>query len=87
MAKKRGQNMGSVYKRKDGRWVGQVTIEGKPHYKYFKTQPNTPKLATDLPCASVFIRGYYFFSVINFFHVFNFFFLTAGKSKLFKRAL
>ena len=38
MVKKRGQNMGSVYKRKDGRWVGQATIEGKPHYKYFKTQ-------------------------------------------------
>ncbi|MFC2053502.1 tyrosine-type recombinase/integrase [Chloroflexota bacterium] len=38
MAKKQGQNMGSIYHRKDGRWVGQVTIEGKQHYKYFKTQ-------------------------------------------------
>lgn len=38
MARKRGQNMGSVYRRNDGRWVGQVTIESEKHYKYFKTQ-------------------------------------------------
>jgi len=38
MTKKRGQNMGSVYRRNDGRWVGAVSVEGKQQYKYFKTQ-------------------------------------------------
>lgn len=38
MAKKRGQNEGSIFKRKDGRWVAQVTIEGRTFSKYFKTQ-------------------------------------------------
>jgi integrase len=36
---KRGQNEGSVYKRKrDGLWVAQVTIQGKHVSKYFKSQ-------------------------------------------------
>lgn len=39
MTKKRGNNEGSIYKRKDGRYVGQVQIghdaEGKPIRKYF----------------------------------------------------
>jgi len=38
MANKRGQNEGSIYKRKDGRWVGQVTVEGRQIYQYSKTQ-------------------------------------------------
>lgn len=37
MSRKRGQNEGSVYKRKDGRWVGQVTVQSRPISKYFKT--------------------------------------------------
>jgi integrase len=38
MAKKRSQGEGSIYKRKDGLWVAQVTIQGKHISKYFKTQ-------------------------------------------------
>lgn len=38
MAKKRGHNEGSIYKRKDGYWVGQIAIGNKHEYKYFKTQ-------------------------------------------------
>jgi integrase len=38
MARKRGQNEGSIYRRKDGRWVAQVTIGGRPICKYFKSQ-------------------------------------------------
>ena len=39
MAKKRGQGEGSIYKRNsDGRWVGQVTIDGEKISKYFKSQ-------------------------------------------------
>jgi integrase len=38
MAKKRSQGEGSVYKRKDGLWVAQVTIQGKHVSKYFKMQ-------------------------------------------------
>lgn len=38
MAKKRAQGEGSVYKRKDGLWVAQVTIQGKHLSKYFKLQ-------------------------------------------------
>jgi integrase len=38
VSKKRGNNEGSIYQRKDGRWVGQVLIgidlEGKPSHKY-----------------------------------------------------
>ena len=38
MAKKRGQNEGSVFQRKDGLWVGAVTINGERLSKYEKTQ-------------------------------------------------
>jgi integrase len=38
MAKKRGQGEGSIYRRKDGLWTAQVTVEGKHISKYFKTQ-------------------------------------------------
>lgn len=37
MARKRGQNEGSIYKRKDGLWIVQVTIQNKRISKYFKT--------------------------------------------------
>ena len=36
MARRRGNGEGSIYKRKDGRWVGQYTVytaEG-PKYRY-----------------------------------------------------
>ena len=38
MARRRINNEGSIYKRKDGRWVAQVNIQGKYHSKYFKLQ-------------------------------------------------
>ena len=38
MSRKRGQNEGSIYRRKDGRWVAQVTIGGRLTCKYFKSQ-------------------------------------------------
>ena len=38
MAKKRGNNEGTVYKRKDGRWCAQVSLSGKRITKYAKTQ-------------------------------------------------
>jgi integrase len=38
MAKKRGNNEGTVYKRKDGRWYAQVSLSGKRITKYAKTQ-------------------------------------------------
>ncbi len=38
MAKKRGQNEVSIYKRKNGSYASQVTIDGKRLTKYFKTR-------------------------------------------------
>ena len=38
MAKKRGHGEGSIFKRQDGLWVAQVTIQGKHVNKYFKSQ-------------------------------------------------
>ena len=38
MSRKRGQGEGSIYRRKDGLWTAQVTVEGKHISKYFKTQ-------------------------------------------------
>jgi len=38
MAKKRGNNEGTVYKRKDGRWCAQVSLNGRRITKYGKTQ-------------------------------------------------
>ncbi len=38
MAKKRSPGEGSIFKRKDGRWVAQITIQGKHVSKYYKTQ-------------------------------------------------
>lgn len=38
MARKRGQGEGSIFRRKDGLWVAQMTIQGKRVSKYFKSQ-------------------------------------------------
>jgi integrase len=38
MTKKRGQGEGSVFRRKDGLWVAQVTVQAKHISKYFKKQ-------------------------------------------------
>jgi integrase len=38
MTRKRGQNEGTIYKRKNGLWLAQVTIQGKRVSKYFKLQ-------------------------------------------------
>ena len=38
MAKRRGQNEGSIYRRKDGSWCAQVTVSGKRLTNYGKTR-------------------------------------------------
>jgi integrase len=38
MAKKRGNHEGSIYRRKDGRWCAQVSLQGRRLTKYAKTQ-------------------------------------------------
>lgn len=38
MAGKRGNNEGCIYRRKDGRWCAQVSLNGKRITKYAKTQ-------------------------------------------------
>jgi hypothetical protein len=38
MKKRRGRDEGSIYKRKDGRWVAVYTVEGKKRYIYAKTR-------------------------------------------------
>jgi integrase len=38
MARRRGNNEGSIFKRKDGRWVGEVSLTGRRMTKYAKTQ-------------------------------------------------
>ncbi len=38
MGKRRGNNEGSIFKRKDGRWVGEVSLSGRRVTKYGKTQ-------------------------------------------------
>ena len=38
MSKKRGQNEGSIYKRSNGRWCAQITVQSKRVTKYFETQ-------------------------------------------------
>jgi integrase len=38
MTKKRGQNEGTIYKRKDGTWAAQVSIQGRRLTKYAKTR-------------------------------------------------
>jgi integrase len=38
MARRRGNNEGSIFKRKDDRWVGEVSLNGRRLTKYAKTQ-------------------------------------------------
>ena len=38
MAKRRANKEGTIYKRKDGRWCAQITLNGKRPTKYFDTQ-------------------------------------------------
>ena len=38
MARRRGNNEGSIFKRRDGRWVGEVSMNGRRITKYAKTQ-------------------------------------------------
>lgn len=38
MAKRRGNHEGSIYQRKNGRWVAQVRIKGERLAKSFATQ-------------------------------------------------
>ena len=38
MARKRGNNEGTIYKRNDGRWCAQVSLSGRRITKYAKTQ-------------------------------------------------
>jgi integrase len=38
MAKKRGQNEGIIYRRKNGTWAAQVSVDGRRLTKYTKTQ-------------------------------------------------
>ena len=38
MSKKRSQGEGSIFKRKDGLWVAQMTVQGRHVSKYFKSQ-------------------------------------------------
>jgi hypothetical protein len=37
-ARRRGRGEGSIYRRKDGRWVGQYEVGGKRRYVYGKTR-------------------------------------------------
>jgi integrase len=39
MRRTRAHGEGSLYRRKDGRWVAQLTLQGKQLYKYFRTKP------------------------------------------------
>lgn len=36
--RRRGRGEGSIYRRKDGRWVGQYEVGGKRRYVYGKTR-------------------------------------------------
>jgi hypothetical protein len=37
-ARRRGRGEGSIYRSKDGRWVGQYEVGGKRRYVYGKTR-------------------------------------------------
>jgi len=37
-ARRRGRGEGSIYRRKDGRWVGHYEVGGKRRYIYCKTR-------------------------------------------------
>jgi integrase len=45
---KRGNGEGSVFQRKDGRWVAACTIDGKQRLKYARTRAEASKLLTEM---------------------------------------
>src|SRR3954462_9184805 len=45
---KRGNGEGSVYQRKDERWVAACTINGKQRLKYAKTRAEASRLLTEM---------------------------------------
>jgi len=47
MAKKRGNNEGTVYQRKDGRWVGAYMIDTRRKYLYTETREEAAKKLRD----------------------------------------
>jgi len=46
MAGRRGKGEGSIYRRKDGRWVGQYEADGKRRYVYGKTRKSVAGMLT-----------------------------------------
>ena len=46
MAKRRGKGEGSIYRRSDGRWVGQYEVNGKRRYVSGKTRAEVSKRLT-----------------------------------------
>jgi hypothetical protein len=46
---------GSVYPRKDERWVAKVIVNGKPKTKYAKTEKEANKALRDLWVALFFV--------------------------------
>jgi integrase len=44
--RRRGRGEGSVYRRKDGRWVGQYEVNGKRRYVYGRTRKEVAKKLT-----------------------------------------
>ncbi|HEY6751644.1 MAG TPA: N-terminal phage integrase SAM-like domain-containing protein, partial [Rubrobacteraceae bacterium] len=45
-ARRRGRGEGSIYRRKDGRWVGQYEVGGKRRYVYGKTRKEVASKVT-----------------------------------------
>jgi integrase len=45
---RRSNNDGSVYQRKDGRWVGQITLNGKRKYNYSNTKREATAWINDM---------------------------------------
>ena len=58
---KRGRGEGSIYRRKDGRWVGQYEVDGKRRYIYGKTRKEVAgkltKAMADRDAGMVFDAG------------------------------
>ncbi len=52
MKKRRGRDEGSIYKRKDGRWVAVYTVEGKKRYIYAKTRKEAARRLR-VPCKTL----------------------------------
>ena len=58
---KRGRVEGSIYRRKDGRWVGQYEVDGKRRYIYGKSRKEVAtkltKAMADKDAGMVFDAG------------------------------